>query len=59
MPRDWNVIDQTQYYTAGNDDMGEIPAHPAMVKELDRPALDNGLREQENRHVGWPHDRKP
>jgi hypothetical protein len=32
--------------------MGEIPAHPAMVKELDRPALDDGLGEQENRHVG-------
>jgi hypothetical protein len=26
-----NVIDQTQYYTAGIVDMGEIPAHPAMV----------------------------
>jgi len=52
MPRDWNVIDQTQYYTAGIVDMGEIPVHPAMVKKLDRPALDNGLGEQENRHVG-------
>jgi hypothetical protein len=52
-----NVIDQTQYYTAGIIDMGEIPAHPAMVKKLDRPALDNGLGEQENRHVAPAHRR--
>jgi hypothetical protein len=31
------VIDQMQYYTAGIVDMGEIPAHLAMVKKPDRP----------------------
>src|ERR1700744_2141154 len=30
-----NMIDQTQYYTAGIIDMGEIPPHSAMVKKLD------------------------
>jgi hypothetical protein len=39
-----SVIDQTQYYTARIGDMGEIATHPvAMVKKLDRRALDDGL----------------
>ena len=41
--------------------MGEIAAHLAMVKKLDRPAFDDRFGEQENRHVGpspWPVDRK-
>jgi hypothetical protein len=42
-----NVIGQTQYYTAGIVGMGEILAHPAMVKKLDCPTLDDRLCEQE------------
>src|SRR5450432_3860876 len=47
-----NVIDKTQYYTGDVVDMGEVAAHSAMVKELDRLALDNRPGEQKNRHIG-------
>ena len=34
-----NLLDQSQYYTGDVVDMGEVAAHVAMVKELDRLAL--------------------
>ena len=56
-----NVIDNARYYTDNVIDMGEIAAHLAMVKKLDRRAFEDRLGKQENRHVGpapWPIDGK-
>src|SRR4029077_17879351 len=33
-------------------DIGKVAPHPAMVKELDRSALEDRLGEQEHRHIG-------
>src|SRR3981081_329792 len=43
---DGDAIDQSQYYTGYVIDMGEVAAHLAMVKELDRRTRDNRPGEQ-------------
>src|ERR1700694_1475662 len=38
-----NAIDKARYYTGNVIDIGEVAAHPAMVKKLDRPAFNDRL----------------
>src|SRR5246127_4740917 len=55
------TIDKARYYTANVVDIGEVATHLAMVKKLDRPAFDDRLGKQKNRHIGpspWPVDGK-
>src|SRR6202165_877237 len=56
-----NAAHKAQYYTGNVIDMGEIAAHPAMVKKLDWRAFDTRLDKQKNCHIGpppWPVDVK-
>src|SRR6476646_3593509 len=41
----WNAIDKARYYTGDVIDIGEVSAHLAMVKQLDRPAFNDRLGE--------------
>src|SRR6185295_5922636 len=56
-----NVVDQAQYDRHRIVDIGEVAAHLAVVKELDRYTLEDGPGEQEISHVWpapWPVDRE-
>src|SRR5271166_6030779 len=55
-PRGCNVsgstTDEARYYTSDVIDMGEVAAHPAMVKKPNRLAFNDRPCERENRHIG-------